>query len=256
MNKKVSEFIVIKNIKLNYNNFLIELQSSIVIEDIQPGQFVNILIPNSPSTFLRRPFSIFSVNYEKNTLSVLVKIAGKGTQKLVQISKGETLDLIFPLGKGFSIPKANERVLMVGGGVGVAPLMFLAQEAVKTGAEVTVLLGARSINDHILIDEFKKYGTVSITTDDGSLGTKGFVVNHDIFESNFKFNRIYSCGPDAMMHAVAQKARLAGIDCEVSLENMMACGFGVCLCCVTKTTDGNKCVCTEGPVFNIRDLQW
>jgi dihydroorotate dehydrogenase electron transfer subunit len=256
MNKKVSEFIVIENIRLNYNNFLIELQSSIVIEDIQPGQFVNILIQNSPSTFLRRPFSIFNVNYERNTIFVLVKIAGIGTQNLVNIKKGDTLNLIFPLGKGFSIPKANEKVLLVGGGVGVAPLMFLAKEAVKMGADVNVLLGARSINDHILIEEFKKYGRVSITTDDGSLGTKGFVVSHDVFESDFKFDRIYSCGPDAMMHAVAQKASFAGIDCEVSLENMMACGFGVCLCCVTKTTEGNKCVCTEGPVFNIRDLQW
>jgi dihydroorotate dehydrogenase electron transfer subunit len=256
MNKNVSEFVVIENIKLNYNNFLIVLKPKIIVENIQPGQFVNVLVKDSPSTFLRRPFSIFNVDYEINTLSILIKIAGQGSKKLTEISKGDSLDVIFPLGKGFTIPKPNEKVLLVGGGVGIAPLMFLARESKGIGSDVHILLGARSQHDHILIDDFEKLGDVSITTDDGSYGIKGLVIDHEVFGLQPKFDRIYSCGPEPMMKAVAQKARLLNIECEVSLENMMACGFGVCLCCVTKTTDGNKCVCTDGPVFNIKELKW
>jgi len=256
MNKNISEFVVIENSKLNYNNFLIVLKPKIIVENIQPGQFVNVQIKDSPATFLRRPFSIFDVDYEKNTLSILVKIAGLGSKKLTEISKGDSLDIIFPLGKGFTRPRPNEKVLLVGGGVGIAPLMFLARESNEIGSEVHILLGARSKLDHILIDDFKKLGNVSITTDDGSYGTKGLVIDHDIFGLQPKFDRIYCCGPEPMMKAVAQKARLLDIECEVSLENMMACGYGVCLCCVTKTTDGNKCVCTDGPVFNIKELKW
>ena len=256
MNKIVSEFIVKENIKLNYNNFLIVLQPKIIIENIHPGQFVNVLIKNSPTTFLRRPFSIFSIDYKENTLSILVKIAGVGSKFLSETERGNSLDLIFPLGTGFSVPESHEKIVLVGGGVGIAPLMLLARKSKEIEAEVHILLGARSKKDHILIDEFEKYGNVYITTDDGSLGIKGQVTQHDIFKNKTKFDRIYSCGPEAMMKAVAQKAHSLDIECEVSLENMMACGFGVCLCCVTKTTNGNKCVCTDGPVFNIKELQW
>lgn len=256
MNKSVSEFVVIENIKLNYNNFLIVLKPKILVENIQPGQFVNVLIKNSTSTFLRRPFSIYDIDYENNTLSILVKIAGSGSNKLSEINKGDLLDIIFPLGNGFTKPKRHEKVLMVGGGVGIAPLMFLARESQELGADVHILLGARSKQDHILIKDFGKVGKVYITTDDGSYGVKGFVIQHEIFENQPKFDRIYTCGPEPMMKAVAKMACLLEIDCEVSLENMMACGFGVCLCCVTKTTDGNKCVCTDGPVFKIKELQW
>ena len=256
MNKRVSEFIVNENIKLNYNNFLIVLQSVIILEDIQPGQFINVLIPNSPTTFLRRPFSIFDVNYTNNTISIIVKILGKGTKNFVQIKKGDSVNIVFPLGNGFSIPQPNQKVLLVGGGVGIAPLMFLAKELSKIKANTHILLGARSIQDHILIDEFSKYGKVHITSDDGSIGIKGLVTDHNVFIEEKGFSRIFCCGPDPMMHSVARMAKTIYVDCEVSLENLMACGFGVCLCCITKTTDGNKCVCSEGPVFNIKNLQW
>jgi len=256
MNKKVSEFIVLDNTKLNYNNFLIVLQSIQNVEDIKPGQFLNVLIPNSPSTFLRRPFSIYDVNYKDNTISILVKILGKGSKNLVNIKKGDLLNIIFPLGNGFSNPSKDQKVLLVGGGVGIAPLMFMAKESSKNGIDLHILLGARSEQDHILIKEFSQYGQVYITSDDGSLGTSGLVTDHEIFNSIREFERIYCCGPDPMMHAVARLAKSMNIECEVSLENLMACGFGVCLCCVTKTTDGNKCICSEGPVFNIHNLQW
>jgi dihydroorotate dehydrogenase electron transfer subunit len=144
----------------------------------------------------------------------------------------------------------------VGGGVGIAPLFLLAKELKNVGIRPHILLGARSLNDHILIDQFNQYGEVYLTTDDGTLGTKGFVIDHEIWNNTLQFGKIFCCGPDAMMKAVAFKSEKLKIDCEVSLENMMACGFGVCLCCVTKTNEGNKCVCTDGPVFNSSELKW
>ena len=123
------------------------------------------------------------------------------------------------------------------------------------GCQPTFLLGARSDKDLLMIDEFEKYGRVMVTTEDGSQGEKGFVTNHSIL-SNEHFDFIATCGPKPMMMAVAKYAHKAGIECEVSLENMMACGLGACLCCVEKTNEGNLCVCKEGPVFNIKQLLW
>ncbi|HKM93937.1 MAG TPA: dihydroorotate dehydrogenase electron transfer subunit [Prolixibacteraceae bacterium] len=256
MHKTVCELLVTKNIQLNHDNYLITLQSSVRLENIIPGQFVNVLVNNAESTFLRRPFSIHDVDYINNSFSILVKVIGNGTRKLAEAKTGDLLDVIFPLGNGFSRPKHGERVLLIGGGVGIAPMMHKARESKLMGADVHILLGARTHKDHILIEEFSEFGKVYLTTDDGSMGTKGFVVNHEILNEKGGFDQIYCCGPDPMMHAVAKKALELGIECEVSLENMMACGFGVCLCCVTKTSEGHKCVCTDGPVFNIKDLQW
>jgi dihydroorotate dehydrogenase electron transfer subunit len=256
MNKTTGIFKVDSNIQLNYNTFLIDFKSDIALDDIKPGQFVNIQVVDSQSTFLRRPFSIFDVDYSKNSLKVLIKIAGKGSEKLTKLSIGDEIDMIFPLGNSFTPVRKGERVLLIGGGVGIAPLYYFAREMNKHGIVPDIILGARSSNDHVLIQEFKEFGSVHITSDDGSIGEKGFVTQHSIFSGDGNFHRIYCCGPEPMMIAVAKKAKILNIDCEVSLENMMACGFGVCLCCVTKTSEGNKCVCTEGPVFNINQLTW
>lgn len=254
MNKTIQNLRVLINEQLNHDTFRIVVQAPNTLESIIPGQFVNVYVPDSATTFLRRPLSIHDVDSEKNTFSLLVKAVGDGTRKMVQIKPEEELNIVYPLGNGFSKPKKNERILLVGGGVGIAPMLHLAREAGQIESKVEILLGARSAKDHVLIDEFKSLGNLHLTTNDGTLGTKGFVTDHAIFSSNF--DRIYCCGPEPMMLAVAKKAKLLGVECEVSLENMMACGFGVCLCCVTKTNEGNKCVCTEGPVFNINDLQW
>jgi dihydroorotate dehydrogenase electron transfer subunit len=254
MNKTIQNLRVVQNEQLNHDTYRIVVRAPEKLGTIVPGQFVNVYIPDSATTFLRRPLSIHDVDVDKNTFSLLIKAVGDGTRKLVQIEPQKDLDIVYPLGNGFSEPNKNEHVLLIGGGVGIAPMMHLARHAVQKDANVDILLGARSANDHVLLDEFKQYGSIHLTTNDGSLGTKGFVTDHSIFES--KFDRIYCCGPEPMMLAVAKKAKALAIACEVSLENMMACGFGVCLCCVTKTNEGNKCVCTEGPVFNINDLQW
>ena len=146
-------------------------------------------------------------------------------------------------------------MLLIGGGVGVAPLLYMGAKMKESGAEPTFLLGARSAKDLLMLDIFRRYGRVYVTTEDGSEGEKGFVTNHSLLQQEC-FDRISTCGPTPMMKAVARFARENGIDCEVSLENLMACGLGACLCCVEKTTEGNLCVCKDGPVFNIKKLLW
>ena len=143
----------------------------------------------------------------------------------------------------------------MGGGVGVAPLLYQGAMLREAGAEPVFLLGARTQADLLMLDAFRRYGDVYVTTEDGSEGERGFVTQHSVLQQR-RFDLIQSCGPTPMMKAVARYASQQGIDCEVSLENMMACGLGACLCCVEKTTEGNLCVCKEGPVFNINRLLW
>lgn len=257
MKKTVTDFLLLENKKLNKDNFLLILQSPIPLSDILPGQFINVEIKDSSEIFLRRPFSILDVDYKKQTLSLLVKILGRGSKKLTEAHPGQTISAIFPLGKSFTQPDFNDRILLIGGGSGVAPMLFLAKICGLNPANVDVLIGARSLSDHIDISGYQTYGNFYFTTEDGSLGEKGYVTNHQVFTEQFnQYNKIYTCGPDLMMKAVGKRAITEEVFCEVSLENMMACGFGVCLCCVEDTKTGHKCVCTDGPVFNVKELKW
>ncbi len=242
--------------RVSDKHVLLRLTDSSPLPEMQPGQFVEVRVDVSASTFLRRPISIHFVDYEANELWLLVALVGDGTRQLAQLVPGQTLNCVLPLGNGFTMPQSpSERILLVGGGVGVAPLLYMGAAMRRMGAEPVFLLGARSAGDLLRLDLFNKYGRVYITTEDGSAGEKGFVTNHSILASK-RFDRISTCGPKPMMVAVARYAAKAGIDCEASLENMMACGLGACLCCVEKTTEGNLCVCKEGPVLNIKKLLW
>lgn len=258
MSKKfVENFLVVANTPLNSTNFLIKIQSDKKLPGILPGQFVNVEVKNTNTIFLRRPFSIFDVNYSENTISLLVKILGRGSKLLTEIQIGQTLNIIYPLGKGFTKPEKDDKILLIGGGSGVAPLLYLAKESGLTFDMVDVILGAKTRNDHINVINYNSFANMYFVTEDGSLGEKGFVTQHSLFKNQLRsYNKIYACGPDGMMKAVAKEAKAAKLFCEVSLENLMACGFGVCLCCIEPTSKGNLCVCTEGPVFNINDLKW
>ena len=234
---------------------LLKLTHEQPLPEMVPGQFVEVRVDNSPSTFLRRPISINFVDRDANELWLLVAAIGEGTRHITTLKPGDTLNCVLPLGNGFTMPKSSsDRVLLVGGGVGVAPLLYMGAEMKRNGIEPTFLLGARSAADLLEIDLFRRYGRVCITTEDASEGEKGFVTNHSV--PGEKFDMIATCGPKPMMVAVARYAYKAGVECEASLENMMACGLGACLCCVEKTTEGNLCVCKEGPVLNIKKLLW
>ena len=249
------DFIVSENLSISPLYGLLKLTpQSGTMPDTHPGQFVQVEVPHSKTTFLRRPISICYVDEERNQLWLLIRKAGEGTASLLATRVGETLNLVMPLGNGFSCSFAGEMIL-IGGGVGVAPLLQLGKVLSKLGKKVRFLLGARSASDLLLLDEFKRWGEVYISTEDGSEGEKGFVTQHSILNS--PNDHIACCGPQPMMKAVAAIAKSKGIDCEVSLENMMACGLGACLCCVEDTADsGHVCVCKEGPVFNINRLKW
>lgn len=251
--KKIIDFIVQENKKLNDDTFLLVLYSP-ELPEIKAGQFVDVKVEDSPSTFLRRPISVHDVEREKGLLYLMVKIAGKGTARLATLKEGDNLNIVLPLGNSFTIPSGRDRCLLVGGGVGVAPLLYLAKELKNKGMQPVVLIGIRTSKDIVLKEEFEKYAEVYYTTEDGSYGEKGYPTQHSLLQESFQ--HIFCCGPSPMMKAVAQYAYLNRIDCEVSLENMMACGIGACLCCVNDTQKGHQCVCTEGPVFNINDLKW
>lgn len=256
MKKYVSDLRVVSVEHINEKYVLIKLTQAERLPEMLPGQFVEVRVDGSPSTFLRRPISVNFVDYEANRLWLLVAAIGDGTRRLAGLHEGDVVNCMFPLGNGFTMPADSaEKVLLVGGGVGVAPLLYFGKRLNEAGCRPVFLLGARSKGDLLMLDEFGKYGDVCVTTEDGTAGERGFVTNHSVLDA-VRFDRIASCGPKPMMVAVARYAKSRGIECEVSLENMMACGLGACLCCVEKTTEGNLCVCKEGPVFNINKLLW
>lgn len=241
---------------LSDKHVLIKLTDDKPLPEMLPGQFVEVRVDNSPSTFLRRPISINNVDYDRNELWLLVAAVGDGTRQLQKLQKGDRLNCMLPLGNSFTMPTDSaQKVLLVGGGVGVAPLLYFGKRIKEMGGEPTFLLGARSAKDVLERELFEQVGRVLITTEDGSKGEKGFVTNHSVLAQEH-FDRISTCGPKPMMMAVARYAFKNDIECEVSLENKMACGVGACLCCVEKTVEGNKCVCKEGPVMNIKKLTW
>ncbi len=241
---------------LSDKHVLIKLTDDKPLPEMLPGQFVEVRVDNSPSTFLRRPISINNVDYDRNELWLLVAAVGDGTRQLQKLQKGDHLNCMLPLGNSFTMPTDSaQKVLLVGGGVGVAPLLYFGKRIKAMGGEPTFLLGARSAKDVLERELFEQVGRVFITTEDGSEGEKGFVTNHSVLAQEH-FDRISTCGPKPMMMAVARYAFKNDIECEVSLENKMACGVGACLCCVEKTVEGNKCVCKEGPVMNIKKLTW
>jgi dihydroorotate dehydrogenase electron transfer subunit len=250
------------------DNDIVGARHASPLQDIKPGQFASILVEPANDTFLRRPFSIHNVDVAHRTIKFYVQKKGKGTEQLSKLTTNDSVDVIFPLGNGFSIKNGESRMendgqkpnsqfssqLLIGGGCGIAPLLYLAKTLNQKNIRPTILIGGRSKKNILCIEEFVKYGKVLVTTEDGSLGDKGFVTEHSIFHQQ-KFDQIYCCGPEPMMKAVAKIAIEQNIPCQISLENMMACGIGACLCCVTQTKNGHQCVCTEGPVFDVSELK-
>ncbi len=255
-NQRVEDLIVYENRIINDFYYVLKLFSPQGLPEINPGNFVNVLVEESSSTFLRRPISIYQVDIASNTLDLLIQIVGAGTKKLSEKKKGDIVNLIYPLGQAYNFNSEVKSALLIGGGVGIAPLLFLAKVLKDNAINVETLFGGRSQKNIIEVEKFQKYGKVHISTEDGSLGEKGFLTLNSVISEIKRFDKIYVCGPDPMMKSVARIAKSNAIECEVSLENLMACGIGACLCCIEDTTTGNRCACTDGPVFNINELKW
>ena len=226
------------------------------MNDVFPGQFVNVDVPQVKGSILRRPISVCDVSEDGKYLTLLIQNAGKGTAALCGIEEGARLNIVYPLGNGFPREELQgKKYLLIGGGVGVAPLLYYGKYLKKNGCEAVYLLGARSAEDVLLPGEFSEVAPTCCMTEDGSLGLKGRVTDNPILKDK-TFDAWVTCGPLPMMKAVAKMAMESGTECFVSLENKMACGLGACLCCVEKSVYGNLCACTAGPVFNIKELTW
>ena len=254
MTKQITDFKLIE--KQAYGrSVLLRLSADQSLPEMRPGQFVQVRVDGSPSTYLRRPISIHDVDLPHHEITLLVQQVGEGTRHLAAAETGDVINLVLPLGNGFTLPERGERCLLVGGGIGIAPLFYFAKVMGEKGIRPTLLLGGKSASDLLRLKDYEGLGDTFVTTEDGSLGEKGFVTMHSLWQQQ-SFDKIYVCGPKPMMNAVAKLAEEKGVWCEVSLENLMACGLGACLCCVEDTVDGHVCVCKEGPVFNIRRLKW
>lgn len=256
MKKYVMDWVVINNQKLDDRHLLLRLSpQNGFMPELLPGQFVQLKSNAAENTFLRLPISINYVDKNNKELWLMVQMVGDGTKSLVRLVSNDIVSLVLPLGNGFSVASATGKVLLVGGGVGIAPMLYAGKVLKDRGIIPTFLFGARNADGILEKALFEKLGKLYVTTEDGSLGEKGFVTQHSLLREE-RFDKIMVCGPKPMMVAVARYAKQENIDCEVSLENMMACGLGACLCCVEKTVKGNVCVCSQGPVFNIKELTW
>ncbi len=252
-----------KKEQLKPDIFKFSIKAPKIVEASKPGNFIEIRVTDQVEPFLRRPISIYNLNREEGILEFIFQVKGKGTKILSEKQEGETIDIIGPLGYGTFNYENKENLAIIGGGIGVFPLYELAKCAKKENKKVNTYLGFRSQNFVVLEKEFEQVSDkLSLTTDDGTYGQKGFAINYlekDLEER--KIDSIYACGPLPMLKAVQKLAIEKQIPCQISLEEKMACGLGVCLGCAVKTAKSPKeapeywHVCKAGPVFNAKDVE-
>ncbi|MEW5949341.1 MAG: dihydroorotate dehydrogenase electron transfer subunit [Thermodesulfobacteriota bacterium] len=238
--------------------YRLRIEAPALARAARPGQFLMLRVGQTLDPLLRRPFSIHAVHGSR-TVDILYRVVGKGTNILTTLRNGEGLDIVGPLGCGFSWREESPS-LLVAGGMGIAPLFFLAQTITQNGAgaKTSVFIGARNKTELLCVKELKTVGLqVEAATEDGSRGKKGLIT--DLITNRVAASRpvIYSCGPYPMLHAVSSLAMQYGLSCQVSLERFMACGLGACLGCVTEMRNGDLVrVCKEGPVFDAYEVAW
>ena len=245
---------IVANEKLCSRFLKLSLDARPILKSIRPGQFIHIKVSDSLVPFFRRPFSVYRA---KKYVEVLYEPVGTGTKILAARKPGEYLDILGPLGNNFSLPpKGVKQAVMIGGGIGVAPFLVLADALAKKGYELILLYGGRTKGHVLPMNEFKKNGCkVFIATDDGSAGTKGYVSNlFSKINPDSRTTMLYTCGPPVMMRAVQDFAKKHNLRCEASCEEVMACGLGAGLGCSIKTTEGYKTTCYDGPVFDIKKV--
>ncbi len=264
---------VLSNLEVSPGYFRMRMTAPPAVIGATPGQFVMVRINDSIDPLLRRPFGIFDLGTfdteftdcgRQSYLEILFRVVGKGTAMLSRFHRGDHLDILAPLGKGFIPGDPSGEKILVGGGIGLAPLYFLAKELVKSG-KVRLFAGGRSKEDILCITEFERLGVETyVATDDGTLGENGLVteVMERRLEGRSGDRTIFACGPHPMLRAVATIAQRLQVPCQVSMEAYMACGVGACLGCVmkgcnhTESTPDYRCVCKDGPVFDSLELQW
>lgn len=250
---------ILSHAPLTGGYLLLRLEAPAIANAARPGQFVHLRIPNLEATALRRPFSIYRADHGE--LAILYKRVGRGTDSLSALPAGTRVSLMGPLGNGFPVDRADSLPILVGGGFGVAPLVFLAARLPRRGI---ALLGGRHAEDVLCKEDFEALGwTVEIATQDGSLGTQGLVTalldRH--LEAAQARPELFACGPDGMLRAVGERAIAADCRAWLSLDHHMVCGVGACLACVQKLRNPAgetriARVCKDGPIFEAREIVW
>lgn len=253
MPKTVVEAKVIGQRVLNSSTKLIEVRAPAIALGAVPGQFVNVRVSIHTAPLLRRPFGVAGVNRDYGTLTMVYRILGEATSMLADVCSGDMLSIVGPLGNGFDLEA--ERPLLVGGGLGLAPLLFLAESFKDRPA--SVLMGGRSSEELFWVELYKdRCEDIFLTTDDGSAGEKGTVMAllPRLLDTG-RYDCVYVCGPVPMMRAVALACKEKRVGCQVSLEKYMACGLGACLSCAFQGLSGRKKVCKDGPVFWSEEIE-
>ncbi|KPJ64474.1 hypothetical protein AMJ44_12740 [candidate division WOR-1 bacterium DG_54_3] len=254
---------IISKQKLKEDIFKLTLRSPLISKTAKPGNFVHIKVSSNSYPLLRRAFSVHSVDKHKKNFEVLFKVVGKGTKILSEKSPGDMLDLLGPIGKGFSVPPKGETVMLVAGGMGIAPLWFLFGNIIEKIPKERLIffLGAKTKKELLYCEKLKDFGVnLIVTTDDGSFGTKGLVTEVFLKEIRKRKNesrklKVYSCGPQEMLKKVSEISKQYDLSCQISLEGSMACGVGACWGCAVKLNNGGyKRVCIDGPVFEAREV--
>lgn len=255
---KVLKEKLIHSEKLNKEIYKFTISSEYVAKNAKAGQFVNIRCSDGVSALLRRPISICKVDREEKSFDVIFQVKGNGTDLLSQKQVGDIIDVIAPLGNGFDLSPDYKNVLVVGGGIGVFPLLGLLEDS--KAKSKTAVLGFRNKDFVVLENEFNNASDEFVlTTDDGSYGQKGFVTEHTekVLKSG-KTDMVYACGPTSMLKAIKELTEKYNVPCQVSMEQRMGCGIGACLVCACKTKLGDEWeyshVCSDGPVFNAQDV--
>lgn len=259
---------ILENHGVTSGYFRLVLHSPELVQNTKPGQFIMMKVSNNYDPLLRRPMSVYKISNFENMPCVefLYQVVGKGTSIMSKMKKGQQVDILGPFGNGFAIPQQIKKAVFVAGGVGVAPLILLAEQMVNKIQDLKTYLfvGGKYKNDILCLQDFKKLNTeIFITTEDGSLGNRGLVTDplKKFVEKNTDNQTIcFACGPYYMLKAVSDLTIKKDIPCQVSLDRRMACGFGVCLGCVVKVTTKDegiyKNVCTDGPVFDAKEIDW
>jgi dihydroorotate dehydrogenase electron transfer subunit len=254
---------IVSKEKLSQEIFRLTLLSPYISQKAKPGNFVHIKVNPDPYPLLRRAFSVHYVDKQKGCFDVLFKVVGKGTRILSEKSPGDMLDLLGPIGNNFSLPQKGETVMLVAGGMGIAPLWFLFTNLIKkTDHEKLIFfLGAKTQKELLYYEKLKNLGTnLKVTTDDGSFGTKGLVTEVFVKEITRRKKEtpklmVYSCGPPEMLKKMSDISKRYDFSCQISLEGHMPCGVGACWGCVVKPENGGyKRVCIDGPVFDAREI--
>lgn len=248
---------IISNKQLTADVFEMKLYRTIEnknLSDVRAGQFVNILIDG---LYLRRPISV--CDYNDGLLTLVYKVVGKGTEKMSKMPVGTMVDVLLDLGNGYDLTKSGKKPLLIGGGVGIPPLYLLCKQLVANGAKPTVILGFNTAEEVFYLKEFFDLcSDVTVTTVDGTIGTKGFVTDElKLKQQNEKqYTYFYTCGPEPMLKAIYSAPLLVDVDGEFSFEERMGCGFGACMGCSCKTITGYKRICKEGPVIPKNEICW